>query len=292
MTIGEALHEVTSILTTHNIEDSHIEARALLGFILDMSPAELYTYPEHTLDDDQIASLHTLLDRRIQHEPLAYITQEKEFYGLKFYIDKRVLIPRPETEFLVEKALEILNSEENLSATNNTLRVADIGTGSGIVAICIALNAPHVKIYATDISGDSLEVAIYNGERYNVTDRISFLKGSLLEPLEQPVDLLTANLPYVLSRELSLLCPEIKYYEPGIALDGGPEGLDKIGALIKGIRGKIRHNGHLLLEIGANQEHQIVSIVNQYLHNTSIDILQDYNGLPRIVQIGLHGYDE
>jgi release factor glutamine methyltransferase len=289
MILGEALHDTTRILTTHHIEDSHIEARALLCFILDMSPAELYTYPEHVLNKSQIEQLYTLINRRLQREPLAYITQKKEFYGLQFYVDNRVLIPRPETELLVDHALEFLTERRATSIATDTVTVADIGTGSGVVAICVAIHAPHVKIYATDISKDALEVATYNSNRHNVTNRISLVNGFLLEPLEQPVDLLIANLPYVLSQEIPVLCPEIKYHEPRIALDGGPDGMDKISELISGVSGKVRQNGRLLLEIGGEQEQQMISIINRCLHNVTFEILPDYNGLPRIAKIDLHG---
>jgi release factor glutamine methyltransferase len=289
MNLGDALRESSDILKTHNIQDSQIEARVLLGYILKMSPVELYTYPEHILDKDQTDKLYNLLNRRIRHEPLAYIIQNKEFYGLQFYVDNRVLIPRPETELLVEKALEFLTERTDHITTNNTINVADIGTGSGVVAICIATRIPGVKIYATDISKDALEVALYNSGLHNVTDRISFLKGSLLEPVEQPIDLLIANLPYILSQELPHLCSEISSYEPRIALDGGHDGLDKISELIMGSRDKIRHDSCIILEIGDNQAKQVTSIINCYLPNANFDILPDYNGLPRIAKIDLHG---
>mgnify|MGYP003779042559 CR=1 FL=1 len=131
-------------------------------------------------------------------------------------------------------------------------------------------------------------MAKYNSNHYNVADRILFLKGSLLEPVEPSVDLLIANLPYVLSQKLSDLRPEIKYYEPKIALDGGPDGLGMISELLHKAQEKLHHNGCLILEIGENQEQQIMSAINRYLKNATFDILKDYSGLPRIAKIDLH----
>lgn len=289
MTLGDALHKTVHALRIHDIGDSQIEARILLGFVLNLSSVDIYTYTDRTLNERQIQKLNRVLIRRIRHEPTAYIVQHKEFYGLEFYVDNRVLIPRPETELIVEEALRFLTERtESITNTSGTTSIADIGTGCGALAVSIAVHFPHATIYATDISSDAIEVAQYNSKRHGVSERISFLQGDLLRPLKEPVDLLIANLPYVVSQELPDLNPEIKDYEPGTALDGGEDGLSIIKELFQQTQGHIKHDGCLILEIGDQQEQGIISLIDRYLHISTYDFMSDLNGLTRTVKVTMH----
>jgi release factor glutamine methyltransferase len=205
MTLTQALQQSACTLSVNGIEDSYIEARVLLGHITKLSPVQIYTQTEQTLSREQERDLSKLIERRLRREPTAYIVNRREFYGIDFYIDSRALIPRPETELLVDTALEF---SKNTCPPSPPL-IADIGTGCGAIAISLALNLPQSKIYATDISHSALEVARLNCEHHKVTRQVTLLQGNLLEPVPEPVDLIVANLPYVRSSELENLSPEI-----------------------------------------------------------------------------------
>ena len=288
MTLTQALQHSARIFSLNNMEDSHIEARILLGHILMMSPAQLYTEPERTLNQKQVNILQQLIERRLRREPAAYIVKHKEFYGTGFYVDSRVLIPRPETETLVEEALEFAISRTNHSSSSTKpLLVADVGTGCGAIAISLALNIPGIKIYATDISPSALDVARLNCEHHNVVEKITLLEGNLLEPVPEPVDLIAANLPYIKGPELACLSPEICNYEPRVAIDGGQDGLSQIRQLLKQAKGKIHPEGLLLLEIGQKQEKSVVSIINHYFPKASHEFVTDLSGTKRMVKARL-----
>jgi len=282
MTLAQALQQSAHILCSNGIDDSHIEARILLGYTTKLSPVQIYTYPERTLSQEQEVKLQELVERRLCHEPAAYIVNHREFYGIDFYVDSRVLIPRPETELLVDMALEFARSS---TYHVRPLLIADIGTGCGAIAISLAINIPQSKIYATDVSPSALEVARLNCEYHNVTDRITLLQGNLLEPLPGPVDLIVANLPYIKSAELANLSPEIIQFEPSLAIDGGESGLDYIGQLLEQAGDRIDNRGRLLLEVGQNQEKEIDNLVRNRLGRVNFEFISDSNGIKRVVRI-------
>ncbi|MBM4445851.1 MAG: peptide chain release factor N(5)-glutamine methyltransferase [Chloroflexi bacterium] len=285
MILAQALQQSAHILSLNDIDDSHVEARMLLGRITKLSPVQIYTQPERTLNHEQEGNLHELVERRLCHEPAAYIVNNREFYGIDFYVDPRVLIPRPETELLVDTALEFARSNKTHLA--KPLLIADIGTGCGAIAISLALNLPHSKIYATDVSPLALQVAKLNCESHNVTDRITLLQGNLLEPLPEPVDILVANLPYIKSSELTNLSPEIIQFEPRMAIDGGESGLHYIRQLLEQAEVKINTKGCLLLEIGHNQEREVRHLINICLGKISVGFISDLNGINRVAKIDL-----
>lgn len=280
--LRETLCHTIRILKAHGIEDSHIEARVILQSVIGLSVAEIYAQPERILTEDEAGRLDELLKRRLSQEPLAYITNSKEFYSLDFYVDRRVLIPRPETELLVEAAIAYVT--DGLSAAHIPL-IADIGTGCGAIAVSLANNLAACKIYATDISPDALEVARINARRHGVLHRITFLEGSLLEPLPQPVDLIVANLPYVSKTELPDLPSEIRDFEPGIALYGGADGLEVITQLLSQVKQKTKPTGCLLLEIGRQHADSLASLVYTSFKNAVLDFLSDMNGIRRVARI-------
>jgi release factor glutamine methyltransferase len=281
MTLTQALQQSARILNINGIEDSYIEARMLLGHITKLPAVQIYTQTEQTLSLEQERDLYKLIERRLRREPTAYIINCREFYGIDFYIDSRTLIPRPETELLVDAALEFSKS----SCSPSQQIIADIGTGCGAIAVSLALSLPQSKIYATDISHSALEVARLNCEHHNVTRQVTLLQGNLLEPVLDPVDLIVANLPYVRSSEVGDLSPEITKFEPRTAIDGGENGLKYIRQLLEQAKERINPQGCLLLEIGQNQEQEVTSLIQRYLNKVSFAFIPDLNGINRAVKI-------
>jgi len=222
---------------------------------------------------------------------VAYITGHKEFYGLDFYVDRRVLVPRPETELLVEKGLEIGR------AISNPLTIADVGTGCGAIAISLAVHLPRAIIYALDASSEALEVTALNRCRHSVERNVHLLQGDLLSPLPEPVDLIVANLPYVSRAEWEQLPRTIATYEPRSALDGGPDGLDAIRRLLAQARSHLKPQATILLEIGATQGAAATDLARRSFDNpptllrtphfsrATVEVVQDYAGLDRMVVI-------
>ncbi len=255
MTIRQALSRARLVLAAHHVEDSPLESEILLRHALSIGRVELYSDLDRRLTPEEDEKFWQLAERRLTGEPSAYITGHREFYGFDFYVDPGVLIPRPETELLVERAIA-LAKERSVST------MADIGTGCGAIAISLAVNLPGVKIYATDISAAALKVARLNCQKYGVADRVRLLVGNSLDPLSEPVDLILANLPYVRERELSRV--NTRGFEPSVALDGGPDGLEKIRRLCHQAEAKLNPGGSLLLEIGMGQKEAVTRLLRAF----------------------------
>ena len=280
MILREALRSATQTLHKAGIADSFVEAELLLSHVLGMSTTQLYTEPERSLTSAETEHLWRLVRRRLDHEPTAYILGRCEFYGIDFYIDCHTFIPRPETELLVEKAVELAY---RVSHPGRQITVADVGTGCGAIAISLALALPQAKIYATDISVSALQVAEINCQRHGVDSRVEFLQGNLLEPLPQPVDMIVANLPYIKDCEFKDLSPEIIDFEPMTALGGGKDGLDKIQQMLEQMPGKLNYGACFLLEIGQGQGEMATSLISSYFPQASIELIFDLGGIPRVV---------
>jgi len=275
MTLKQALSHARGILAENNVEDAPLEGELLLGHALKISRTRLYLDLDHELSPRQEQTFWRLVERRLNGEPTAYITTHREFYGLDFYADSRVLIPRPESELLVEVALGL--------ARNHPLStIADIGTGCGAIAISLALELPETKIYATDISAPALEVASLNCQKHGVIDRICLLHDDMLDPLPQPVDLIIANLPYVKESEIA----GVKF-EPRLALDGGSDGTERIRQLCRQVSGKLRPGGSLLLEIGQGQREAVTALLNTLFPNGEIEAVPDLSGIDRVIHLSL-----
>jgi release factor glutamine methyltransferase len=270
MKVKEELGLVRERLASAGIEDAPLEAELLLRHALEQDSVQLYLKHAQELTSEQSHLLDAMVVRRLSGESLAYITGVREFYGLEFAVNKNVLIPRPETENLVEKALEIASEIP-------ALIVADIGTGSGAIAVSLAVNLLQSKIYATDISPEALDVARLNARRHGVESRITFLKGDLTVPLPEPVDILVANLPYVKS------CDCASSPEPHLALDGGKDGLDAIERLCGGLQGKLKPGGSVLLEIGQGQGRAVKRLLKATLPDSRIETIKDLAGIERVV---------
>ncbi len=284
MILREALQSATQTLRKAGIDDASVEAELLLGHILGISKTQLYTEPEKSLTSAETEHLYHLVQRRLDHEPAAYILGHCEFYGIDFCIDCHTFIPRPETELLVEKAVELAH---RISHPGKRITIADVGTGCGAIAISLALALPQAKIYATDISASALQVAGMNCQRHAVSSQVELLQGNLLEPLSQPVDMIVANLPYIKSCEFRDLSPEVRNFEPTTALAGGEDGLDKIQQILEQMPGKLNYGGCFLLEIGQGQGRVVTSLIKSYFPQASIELISDLGGIERVVKVGL-----
>ena len=275
MTFEEAVHVAREKLERAGVEDASIEAEVLLRHVLNLTRAQLYADYDREMGPVQNQRYSRLLRRRLAGEPTAYITGVREFYGINFRVDRRVLIPRPESELLVEEAIR-------LSRTGAS-SFADIGTGSGAIAVSLAVNLPGAKVYAVDISADALEVTAFNCRRHGVENRVTLLHGDLLGPLPARVDVIIANLPYVRKSELSAV--NTCGYEPRLALDGGLDGLDQVRRIIDQLAGRLNPGGRLLLEIGQGQADSVCRIARDDILGAGVDVLPDLAGIPRVVAV-------
>jgi release factor glutamine methyltransferase len=227
------LHQAAKDFASHGINEARLEAEILLAHLLKTDRIGLYVNSARKLSDGQMLAYSTLVKRRLNHEPTAYIIGHKEFFGLDFRVNPHTLIPRPDTELLVEKAIELAK------AFPPSCLIADVGTGCGAIAIALAIHLPRARIYATDISAAALEVARENCQRYSLENRITLLQGNLLQPLPERVQIIVANLPYIKESELSRIMPEISEFEPHLALSGGKDGLQIIKQLLSQITGRL-----------------------------------------------------
>lgn len=275
MRLKESFCHTRQVLAANNIDNAPLEGELLLRQTLKINRVQFYQNPAQQITLEQQDILQKLLERRLNGEPAAYINGYREFYGLDFYVNKDVLIPRPETEHLVENTV-------SLGQKYRKPLIADIGTGCGIIAISLALNLPQAKIYAADISAPALKVARFNCYKHRVVDRIRLLNGDLLEPLPKPVDFIVANLPYVRQSEL-----DTSSFEPAAALDGGIDGLEIISRLCRQVNGKLIPGGCLLLEIGQGQKEAVTALLDSLFPAADIEVTPDLNGIDRVVSMTL-----
>ncbi len=281
MTIGEALHKASKTLAAHSFEEASLEAEILLMHVLGIDRAKLYAVLGEELSEGDAEVLAQLVNRRLTNEPVAYIVGHREFFGYDFHVASGVLIPRPESELLVEETLDFARGH----FPEEDPIIAEIGTGSGAIAISLALLLPKAKIYATDISTRALEIARVNCERHRVQDRIHLLEGDVLAPLIEPVDIIIANLPYIGDAELDELGDEIKMFEPLEALAGGGDGLDRVRQLLVKVGEKLRPEGLILLEIGYVQGGAAASLRPLLPLAASVELVKDLGGRARVLKI-------
>jgi release factor glutamine methyltransferase len=279
-TIREALTSARTQLSAAGTSTASLDAAVLLGHVLGLSRAALYTHPERELTAEELAQFEGMVARRAQGEPVAYLTGHKEFMGLDLLVDRRALIPRPETELLVEMALQEVRRRQNASE----LCVADIGTGSGAIALALAAQSPQLGlIYATDLSAEALALAEENARRLSLEGRIRFLQGDLLEPLPEPVDLLLANLPYIAQEEP--LAPTVRDYEPHLALFGEEDGLGHLRRLLSSAPPHLKPGAALMLEFGYDQRARLETLIPRLLPGASFRFISDYAGWDRLVEV-------
>ncbi len=315
-TVGRTMAAANQRLRSSNSETPRLDVEILLAFVLHTDRVGLYAHPERPLSATERAHFEELIERRRRHEPVAYLLGSRGFYGLDFLVTPQVLVPRPETEILVEHAILAIESLDSrvalaptaVSRTNGSnghgpgnyppyaqlyrpptpgsgVLMADVGTGSGAIAVSVARHHPRVTIYASDISTDALAVAQKNATRMQVAERLQFLAGSLLSPLPQPVDIITANLPYVATADIPNLAPDIANYEPRLALDGGPNGTQLIEQLLSQAPSYLRPGGVLLLEIGSDQGFRVAALARHAFPAAEVTVFQDFAGLDRLVRV-------
>lgn len=264
-----------------------LDAELLLAHVLSWPRARLLAEGRTQLTTAHQAAFSALIERRRALEPVAYLIGHREFYGLDFVVDPRVLVPRPETELLVELALgfaqQLTVANHNSHSSTSSVVIADIGTGSGSIAVALAVHIPTAQIIATDISPDALAVAQLNAARHGVGARIALHQGDLLAPLDEPVDLLVSNPPYTILSEIDA---GVRRYEPHRALDGGSDGLELYRRLLAAAPARLRPGGVMLLEIGATQGAAVVALAQQaFPAALRIHIHKDLAGLDRVVTI-------
>jgi release factor glutamine methyltransferase len=267
-------------------ENPHLESRLLLAHVLDCAQERFFSHPEQRLERGQIDHFNSLVERRCNGEPLPYLTGQAEFFGHTFLVDERVLIPRPETELLVERALRDLAPNLGRRTTVDGLQsVVDVGTGSGCIAVVLAMQACAAHVFAVDISKDALNVAKKNARRHGVAANITFLHSDLLQAVPKPVDLIIANPPYISQKEWHHLPREVKFYEPRAALYGGADGLQIVAELLEQARSWLRSGGSLLMEIGSRQGHSARSLACSAFPDAHVAVLADLAGRDRVLHV-------
>lgn len=279
MTVHDILNEATHDFEAVGIPSARLDAEVLLSFCLGCNRLEFYKNPDMIISETQLATFRNLISRRLQWEPVAYITSRKEFWTFVLEVNNSVLIPRPDTEVIVEEALNICRK-----MYSSEIRILDIGTGSGAIAIALAKEMPHAKVMATDISLPAVNLAQKNADALGFKEKIDFRQGNLFEPVDGIFDIIVCNPPYISAREYEKLPAGVKDYEPREALWAGKSGLEFYEKLIYQAAGFLQKNGWLLLEIGAKQEAGVREIMEAADIYDSIEMRRDYAGLPRVLK--------
>ncbi len=284
-TIRNILKWATAALKKSDIEFPETDADTLLAYALSCDKARLYTNPDDILEDADILKYKELIYKRTNHVPLQYITRKVEFMSLDFVVDERVLIPRPETEILVET---VLKKADEKQFQDKRITIIDIGTGSGNIAVSLAKNLSNAEIYSTDISQDALIVAKENVKRHDVSDRANLLHGDLFSAFDGhvkkgQVDFIVSNPPYVSELEWENLEPELKDYEPHEALACGNNGFSVIRPIIKTAPDWLKPNGYLIIEIGETQANTAKKLIENEARYDEIEIIKDLQGKERII---------
>ncbi|HVB87066.1 MAG TPA: peptide chain release factor N(5)-glutamine methyltransferase [Candidatus Dormibacteraeota bacterium] len=299
MDVRTALKEGMARLRAANVPSSTLAAELLLLHVLGRDRAWMYAHPEAPVDPAAAEKYVALLARRAAGEPTQYLTGKQEFWGLEFEVTPAVLIPRPETEHVVEVALERLGEERGIrinmrtGESSPTLRIADVGTGSGCIAVALARELPHAEIIATDISSDALEVARRNAARHEVAERIRFVRTDLLRALldergtsghdSELFDLIVSNPPYVARNEAAELAVEVRDHEPASALFGGPTGTELFARLIEQAAELLAAPGDLVVELGYNCADTVRAIVSRQRAWANVSVTNDLAGIPRVL---------
>jgi len=318
VTIKTLLAEAEANLSEQGIATPRLEAEALLARILATNRVHLFSHLSSPVSPLHQAAFQHALERRVRREPLAYITGAREFWSLDFAVTPAVLIPRPETELVVETALKLITQkrapspleregqeegniqkmarhpllhplpsrERKAEDCASRLTILDVGTGSGCIAIALATELPGVEFWAVDVSHSALTVAQGNAQRHNVAQRIHFLQGDLFSPLkkdEQRFDFIVANPPYIVRSDLATLQPEVREWEPRTALDGGEDGLDFYRRLVKESPTYLHPGGCLLMELGAGQSPGVLRLIQSQSNFQDSWCVRDYAGIERVV---------
>lgn len=258
ISLVDVLTRTEAWFRTREISSPRLEAELILCHVLDLTRVQVYLAYDRPLNDAELTQIRALVKRRGTREPLAWILGNKPFHAINLQVEPGVLVPRPDTETLVEAALELIDADPAESVF-----VADVGTGSGAVGLAIAAARPTVRVYATDVSEQALAVAKKNVALLKLGDRVAVLRGSLLEPIpaNRHIDWVVSNPPYIPSRQIERLEPEVSKFEPRLALDGGPDGLNVYRALIPAAAARARKG--ILVEVGHDQAARVATLMRK-----------------------------
>jgi len=282
-TILKLLNWVTDYLKTNDIESPKVTAEILLAESLHLRRIDLYLQHDRPLDKRELSSFKILLKRKLRREPVAYIVGNREFWSLPFAVTRDVLIPRPETERLVEAALDIINA----SGEKENMHVLELGTGSGALIIAMASQKREHVYYASDISEKAVAVAKQNAARLGMNG-LRFFVGDWTAPLsmkKSAFDMIISNPPYIPRRQIDTLSPEIRDFEPRLALDGDEDGLKCLRQIVQSAWRFLRPHGWLLLEMGYDQKKEMMAIVASCGKYDEVAVLKDYSGHDRVIQL-------
>ena len=279
--ISSVVQQAARRLLSAGIDTGFLDAEVLLCHALGTTREQIVLTANGLLSDSELRAYEALISRRVAREPTAYITGVREFWSQSFHVAPGVLIPRPETELLVEIALRLALE---LGSTR-PLRIVDIGTGSGAIAVALASELAEAEIFAIDLSAAALEAAKGNASRNHVAGKIKFLRGDLLAPLQvhQQVDLIVSNPPYIRHDDIDRLEPEVRCWEPRSALDGGWDGLDYYRRILPEAFHYLRPNGALAVEIGASLGKAVAALFKEVAGSAEVKIHHDYAGNERVV---------
>lgn len=299
-TVLKIIQWTTEYLKGKGIENPRLDSEVLLSHLLKLDRVGLYLNYDRPLSKEELSSFREMVKRRGAREPLQYITGHQEFWSLDFKVTPDVLIPRPETEILVEEALKAVSREPlavsgekpdiQLTAHSSQLTVLDLCTGSGCIAISLAHELKDAVVYAVDASEAALKVARENAENLGVKDRVFFLQGDLYEALTSHVsrltsfDLIVSNPPYVKTGDIPNIQPEVRDYEPRMAVDGGLEGLDFYRRIVAGASDYLLPSGWLMVEVGEGQASAVSEMINATNAFESVSIVKDLAGIERVVK--------
>ena len=276
MTIAEALSEAAALLNAAEVPDARRDADALLRIAISRDKAFVIAYPDYTLRQDETERLLSFVERRANREPLQYIAGQTEFYRLDFEVTPDVLIPRPETEAIVERAIEYLK-------TNPNAEFCEIGVGSGCIAVSILVNVKHAKATCGDISEKALAVAAKNAEKHDVSERLNLLISDVYSAIPSArFDAIVSNPPYVPKQDLETLQVEVAQFEPHIALSDGADGLSIVRRIVADAPDHLESGGILLMEIGFDQADRVEQMFDRQLWR-NVKIEDDLQGIPRMV---------
>jgi release factor glutamine methyltransferase len=279
MTVREIISEATRHLETSQIPTARLDAEVLLAFCLGCKRLEFIKNPDRPIGEAQLTDFNQLISRRLQGEPVAYITGRKDFWSFTLEVNKDVLIPRPDTEVIVEEALRVCKSIDSAP-----IRILDIGTGSGAIALALACEIPAAQITATDISEAALALAQKNARALGLENSIVFYRGNLFEPVAGIFDIIVANPPYIGAEEYETLPAGVKDFEPREALWAGKSGLEFYEKIVYQAQSHLRERGWLLLEIGAEQQASVREMMESAGFYENIALRTDYAGLPRVIE--------
>lgn len=282
MTLAEAINNAATRLSSAGVGTPRLDAEVLLRHVLDRDRAWMLAHYRDRLDEELLSIFERAVERRAEREPLQYITGKQEFWGLEFTVSPEVLIPRPETELIIETVLNSMRDR------GQAFTVVDLCTGSGCIAVALASELPHARIIATDKSPGALTVARENARRHSVLDRILFYEGDLTSPLESldiggKVDIIVSNPPYVRSGDYPALQPEVRDYEPALALLAGPEGTEVHQRIINEAIRYLKSNGLLIVEMGIGQAETLANKLKENGQYQSFEILRDLASIERVI---------